>query len=387
MTLKNILKQVLNSIIKIASKLITKDDKYWIFGSWMGQRFSDNSRYLYIYCLENKGSLGLDKIIWATRNKKLFQELKNKNLDVVYIPSLSSFYYHMKCGFAFFDQDINLDLDSKYLLDTKKINLWHGFPLKKIGQYREISKNNNVSWTGNEGFKVLVTSELSSKVLSNAFNISIDNTINGCYPRNHFLLLNENKYNLAKEYECISIMKNEIKNGKKIVLYLPTFRDNKALEFLGSESKGIKDKFIKNISDDFLFITKVHLGEHIFHNNEVENYSGVMNLSPEFDIYSILNLVDILITDYSSIYFDFLYLDRPIIFFPYDLSYYENFDRGLIFNYEKFTPGKKVYSVSDLERELYQPSKFYDVERKSIKDLVFTYDMTDLISSIRDIRE
>lgn len=54
-------------------------------------------------------------------------------------------------------------------------------------------------------------------------------------------------------------------------------------------------------------------------------------------------------TDYSSLYFDFLLWNRPILFFPYDLEYYRNEDRGLIFDYEEFTPGPKAYGIEDLQ--------------------------------------
>ena len=70
------------------------------------------------------------------------------------------------------------------------------------------------------------------------------------------------------------------------------------------------------------------------------------------DVYTFLSEVDILITDYSSIYFDYLLWERPIIFFPYDLEYYRDEDRGLIFEYDEYTPGPKIFNAKELENVL-----------------------------------
>ncbi|HCF38358.1 MAG TPA: hypothetical protein DER56_04685, partial [Thermosipho africanus] len=93
---------------------------------------------------------------------------------------------------------------------------------------------------------------------------------------------------------------------------------------------------------------------------EIVNHAAFINLPSEADVYTFLNLLDILMTDYSSIYFDFLLWNRPIIFFPYDLEYYRDEDRGLIFDYEDFTPGPKVYTLDSLHALLSQNKKAID---------------------------
>ena len=70
------------------------------------------------------------------------------------------------------------------------------------------------------------------------------------------------------------------------------------------------------------------------------------------DIYEYLAFAEVLITDYSSIYYDFLYKDKPIIFFPYDLETYTKLDRELYFDYEEYTPGPKVFNLDQLINEI-----------------------------------
>jgi CDP-glycerol glycerophosphotransferase (TagB/SpsB family) len=89
-----------------------------------------------------------------------------------------------------------------------------------------------------------------------------------------------------------------------------------------------------------------------------------------------LDEIEILITDYSGVYFDFLLLNRPIIFYPYDYGYYKNSNRGFLLNYAKNTAGKKVYNITDLKKELLNiliGNDNYKKERIKMKKRFFKY--------------
>ena len=95
---------------------------------------------------------------------------------------------------------------------------------------------------------------------------------------------------------------------------------------------------------------------------------------------------DLLITDYSSIFFDFLLLDRPIIFFAYDLEDYLQNDRNMYFNYDSMTPGAKCRTYDELELQLEQIVKNgcqdqYADTREKVRR--FTHDHVDNQSSRR----
>ena len=77
----------------------------------------------------------------------------------------------------------------------------------------------------------------------------------------------------------------------------------------------------------------------------------ILSLSPQTDIYPFLKEADILITDYSSVLFDFLYLDRDIICYAYDLYLYEHDDKGLLIDYQSL-PADRVYSLDELKDNL-----------------------------------
>ncbi len=100
--------------------------------------------------------------------------------------------------------------------------------------------------------------------------------------------------------------------------------------------------FFENMKKNkIVIVTKLHFASKMFHNDFITDNDLLINLDESLDVYPILKESDLLITDYSSVYFDYLYLDREIVFYPYDLDYYKNDDRGLMFEYNEFTPGEK----------------------------------------------
>jgi CDP-glycerol glycerophosphotransferase (TagB/SpsB family) len=354
---------VLNITILVISFLIPKTDRIIIVGGWFGKRFADNSKSFYLYANANKEKLNLDNVIWITSSNEVFVELSNEGFEVYKTWSFKSMWYHLRANFHLIDQSMN-DINPYFSVRSKKINLWHGFPLKKIGTYKSSSKNINklgkykkfVSLSGAAvpGFwgkqYLLTTSEYSAEILGNAFNLPKDKVIISGYPRNYEPLLeNTIKFISNNEKPFFEKIEEDRASGFKIIGYFPTFRDNKETLIFGTNNSNE----LKELLDFFHHMKIKVVGK--FHFSAGENVSidttheAFINLPPDVDLYTFLNQIDILITDYSSIYFDYLLWKRPIIFFPYDLEYYQTEDRGLIFDYEEYTPGPKVLNINELK--------------------------------------
>lgn len=385
--MKDLIKTLINFLVYTLSILIYKNNQYWLFGSWYGQRFSDNSRYFFLYSDRYKEELGLKKIIWTTKSFNIFNELKSKGYEVYYHWSVKGIWYHLRSGVHFVDQSPTEDINAYFSIKALKINLWHGFPLKKVGIYSGQLIKGEKSFGNWHNSKVLCTSEFATEVLGEAFIKNREECIVGMYPRNHYLL-NEDFQLLDSEKTIVDMIKSLKKAGKKIIFYLPTFRDKAEVKFLGTDSEEEIQKFINFLdTNNYVLITKLHYAGKLFHKESNDNRNGIINLDQDVDVYPITKETDILITDYSSIYFDFLYLDRDIIFFPYDLEYYTNIDRGLIFDYSEFTPGNKVYNLSDLEADLLNKKKFrdnYKSERNILKNKIFgNFEIADTIKEIK----
>jgi CDP-glycerol glycerophosphotransferase len=107
-------------------------------------------------------------------------------------------------------------------------------------------------------------------------------------------------------------------------------------------------------------------------------YKNILCYDAICDIYPALSLFDVLITDYSSIYFDYLLLNRPIIFFPYDYESYIAKDKELLFDYLQITPGPVCKSQDEVEKALLEIDTYeFAKKRKEISELVFDYHDSD----------
>lgn len=371
--MKKYLKEILNIIVKELLRLLfcflKKSSNFLIIGDFNGERFGDNSKYLYLYLNKYKYKYGLQKVIWVTKNKNIKNELKSKNYEVYYINSIQGIYYHIKSLYHIVDQgenDINPFLSHKAI----KINLWHGYPIKKIMKFcGEINKKYVGGW---EEPNLLVGSKFGEKTIGRAFGSVKEKNIYGLFPRVHFLLNNEYP-TFDAENEILKKITELKRNEKKILLYLPTFRDNGGTKFLGTNTeKEVLDFFYFLQNKNYILITKSHpVKEEKFINKEND---VCLSINSNIDIYPILKEIDILITDYSSVYFDFLALNKEIIFNPYDLEEYKNNIRGLLFNYDEITPGFKASSTREIMEYLNQNKRkrdIYEKERMKLYELCF----------------
>lgn len=388
-----------NFIILMISLVIPKSKKYLLFGSWFGKSFSDNSKYLYLYCNENKDELGLKKIIWVTDNLEVMNELKSKGLMVAKKGSISSAWYHLRSKYHFIDQSPN-DIDCKLSVRSERIQLWHGVGFKDISVYKEKPNTNIMKYKMKYYIKLLIspgfwykytffsTSNFASK---NIFNLSFrlweNKVIEGNYPRNIFLLQKEKETYLDKRQEKFIDLIKHIK-GKKIILYMPTYRQNanidkeKELEkFLNAEQKEIEDFSAYLNNNEYVFLVKSHFAGK---ENQIFNNKNLVNIPSDMDVYPILEYTDMLITDYSSIYADYLFLDKPIVFYPYDLEEYMNLDKGFLFDYNKVTPGDKAFDISQLKFLITKNFGMdsYEVERKNIKNMYFGQNINDKFNDV-----
>ncbi|MBE6044716.1 MAG: glycosyltransferase [Clostridium thermopalmarium] len=289
--------------------------------------------------------------------------------------------------------DLVVTTHGNYLLDKRKLNkkqkvidLWHGFPIKAIGSEEKNNQYTELSNVWNNIDYVVSYSELFNKVFSKCTGINYNKYIVKGLPRNDFLFNSNGRQNLSKIYNNINI------EDKKIIFYMPTFRStaygrNDGKQIWGYNIFGMKqfndakfDKFLEE--NNIILILKIHPNEEFKIIKKLNNTKNIMLLrgdmleKNEIDLYEILNAADLLITDYSSVYFDYLLLDRPIIFTPIDFKEYSE-TRGFILEpYEKWTPGAKVLTQETLEREIIKSLKdnsYYKLERENIRNIIHRY--------------
>ena len=332
-----------------------------------------NNKMLYLESLNHK----LDSII-LTDNKEQFKILKKYNLPVCKLNSLKAYYHLALANIVIQDQGNSNNLLKFLSKKQKTLQLWHGIPLKRMNRLTDVMYDYFTS-----------PSKYVNETSLNAVIPSKKQFETG-YPRNDLLIKEHNKLDLLF---CDVFLYKFSKNEKTIV-YMPTHRES---------SSGIDKNVTRLIPLDFLqlnrcmielntyFIVKLHPFVMQFY-EDIKNskeFSNVLFYPIEGDIYPLLKYTDILVTDYSSVYFDYLLLNRPIIFFDYDYEEYSENMGGFVYDYETFTPGIKVQNQQKLEDALQTLIKYntdnFGKQRELLLQQFFTH--CNALSSNRIIQE
>lgn len=139
--------------------------------------------------------------------------------------------------------------------------------------------------------------------------------------------------------------------GKTLIAYMPTFRKG------GTEAHVFSPKNIKSLSDfcercNIVLLVKLHPQSEIRKQLRGFSSGAIYLVHWEIDPYPLLSLSDALITDYSSLLFDYLLVNRPILFFAHDLKSYQMESRSIYYNYQEFVPGPISRTMQELIRDL-----------------------------------
>ena len=331
-----------------------RDNTVVIFGAWFGERFADNSRFLYQWLNMNKNDLGLTHVAWITENEQVYDELKKLGYEVYMKSSSESILYHKIAGIHFICQYPVKDVFSKYSNGAIKINLWHGlggikgvdfasndynnrqfiFKTKKFILRHTLLRQLFIHPGGWGNCLYLSSTPYETSILRQYFARYDDCFIESDYPRN---------------CECIELMPSEQKivdylsNWETFILYLPTFRENSD-HYVDPLVDGRFKYFL--CRNNILWVEK----QHSYSKNDFDEVQSdnVFKLDPAFDISVIINKAAIVITDYSSVCWDALYNDIPVIFYTPDFDYYVNNDRGLVMKPEEFLFGPRADTPEQL---------------------------------------
>lgn len=248
------------------------------------------------------------------------------------------------------------------------IQTWHGTPLKKLALdmdevsmagETDIVKYKNNFYENTRTWDYLISqNNFSTNVFRRAF--AFDKTMLEIgYPRND-TLINDNNQKYIKK------LKKELKlpMDKKIILYAPTWRDD---EFYGKGKYKFSpkldfDKAQRELGDEYVMIVKYHY--LIMDNIDWSEYEGfIYDYDQTYDIADLYLVSDYLITDYSSVMFDYSLLHRPMFFYAYDLDNYKDNLRGFYFDFISEAPGP----ISLTTEELIRTIKNYDPNEYSVR--------------------
>ncbi len=313
-----------------------------------------NNKSLYLYCVKNNINATI-----LTDNSEQIDELKEHNLPYQLLDTPEADYEIAIAKYIIFDQGNYTYLPPLHP-SQKTIQLWHGVGLKKMSKLNNIIYDYFIStseWTNETNFEHI---------------FSAKEFLNLGYPRNDIFYRDEDELDLIF---CDRDIYNIVKNGsKKVILYMPTHRENHSS--INLDFKRLNQKLVQI---DAIFILKLHpfVLEH-YKDSEISDYENIFLHNGSGDVYPILNYVDILVSDYSSVVYDFLLLDREIIFYNYDMDEYMK-NVSLLFDYDSFSPGIKAKTQDELENAFVAIDE-YKQTRAKMRNLFFDKIAMDVTS-------
>lgn len=357
-------KRLLYCIAKIMEK---PDEKTVIFEAFQGRYVACNPKALYEE-MKNNEKYKDYKLIWSLRNTER-TDLTGENTSIVKFESFQYYLALAKAKYWIFNSNTRPFLKPR--AEQVFLQTWHGTPLKKIGcdvektgnAMTKFSQINNIYTEESKKISYMISpSEYCTEKFISAFRMrdvnKEDRVLTTGYPRNDFL------FKATKE-DCVRIKKElNIPKGKKVILYAPTFRDNKYSAAAGFELANYInfDNAKVCLGDDYVILFRAHY--FISQRLEIEDYEGfVYDVSKVEDINTLYVISDILITDYSSVFFDYANLKRPIIFYMADYYEYKNNLRDFYFDIEQL-PGPVVKEQEKVFEYVKKFSKDFTVNEK-----------------------
>lgn len=336
-----------------------RNPKLWIFGEWYGTKANDNSCFLANYIAEHYQKNLQLKLVWIA-NADANLHLLNKGIEVVQRDSDESKQLLLQAGVLIVNEEI-MDINSSkmnYASGAVTVNLWHGVPWKRIFNDQYINEKKAFiklrtglnAWINNCTYWLSPSSDMK-EILVRANFVKTDNVITAGYPRNIFF------YDKDKLSQLRSQVLRQIGAdfSAKIIAYMPTFRDA-GDEVFSFDSLATDKDFVAWLkANNIYIIQKAHFVNQTKYNlsgiNEDEHTRRIIN-DNDIAAFELMGASDMLVTDYSSCFFDYLILDRPIVHFIYDYDKYVNQDRGVYYTAEEVCCGDAVKNTTDLKKAL-----------------------------------
>ena len=345
---------VMKWFYRLCLVLFPVNKKVLVFESNAGRNYTGNPRYIY----EELVRQGLD------RNYRIYYVFDHPGEvrlpgRVRKIRRMRFLYYYAFAVAGIWVCDLRLPNELVKRKGCTYIQTWHGTPLKKLaldmtqvhiggeedlGAYQEEFRKNTRTWD-----YLISQNPFSTKIFRHAFDFH-KKVLEIGYPRNDVLFVKNKKRAAQKIKKRLGIPED-----KKLMLYAPTWRDDEY--YREGEYKFASPLDYRMLWEyfggEYCMIAKYHyLVKDPIDWSEYEGFLYPCDMS--YDISYLYLASDLLITDYSSVMFDYSILDRPMFFFAYDRKRYEDVLRGFYFDFPEEAPGPVVETTEELVEAIKQ---------------------------------
>ena len=361
-TTAQILLGFLTYITEKLTKWVPRNKNKWVFGAMGG--FRDNPKFLFYETNEKHPEI---RAVWIGNTSHDIAKLRAQGLEAYSRWSLKGIWHALTAKVWVCDHILgNIN---RYLTGgVFYVNLWHGSSVKRVRwqapQYHVqlYHLKNESEMRTSFGFRMITYMTLfqtpdfclaPSRVQAKEFfapmmDISLDKCVTGVYPRSRLLIEGKQAaLDFVRKYEPDETMDfiEKLRGYDKTYIYMPTWRNDKS-DFIaqaGIDWQRLDDAMK---AKNELFILKLHPFTKL-DISALEKYDNILIYPPVNDIYTVLPFIDCLITDYSSIYTDFLMMDKEIILFVFDYDQYVKGSYDLA-EYDKYFVGKRADNFGQL---------------------------------------
>lgn len=380
------------AIVLAVSYLFPRRESEWVFIAGEGDRFAENSKYLFLYCTEERDEISAN---WVGTSEEVIAELRKRGYSAYKHDTILGRFRLLRAGVAI---ETHGPQFGKYLGGATIVDTHHGNALKKMGTdesgaklsvIKQLKQHLWSSFVGPSNF-VITNTGTPLETFRKARNLTRSEIIITPYPRLDVFHRTDRKFRIRTDEQELNKI-SSISEQHNVVFYTPTWR-NAFGKKNGLPLSMVKPDFRKinsllKRSDSVMYVSS---HPHDEMDVTYDQYDRIFLLRNGDDLYPFLQYCDVLITDYSSIFYDFVFDDSPILFYAPDLKQYES-TRGLYFDYQEHVPGPVSESTdglcADLERTLNGTDR-YEKDRAELREEFFTesykYPSYDAFSSIHD---
>lgn len=319
------------------------DENAVLFESFHGKTISDSPFYMMKDLVENRKDKNL-KIYFTSNSVSTHKEmLKAYGYDIEVVP-LGSFKYAKVLATAKYLVN-NVSFPTYFVRRKEQLymNTWHGTPLKTLGKkmVQGIEDMSNMQRNFLHSTHLLFQNDFTMSHMMEDYNLyelfSGEAIVSG-YPRNSIFLDTQKANEMRKRFNL---------EDKEVFAYMPTWRgqqsSQKNVSTYADDVKAILDKLDNNLSDNQVLYVNLH--SLVKNDVVIDDYKHIHSF-PNVDNYEFLNCCDLLITDYSSVFFDYSITKKPVVLFMYDYDEYMA-DRGMYMDV-KDLPFEKIYDIDSL---------------------------------------
>lgn len=341
----NKIQRIYQIVFKLAGYLPVKNDLI-IFESFLGKQYSCNPRAIYEYLKVNHPEYTM---YWSA-DKRYLDNFTDK--DILYAERFSLKWLFLMARARYWVSNSRLPLWIPKPSHTTYLQTWHGTPLKRLAADMD---EVHMPGTDTDRYKVnflkesskwdylISPNKYSTDIFRRAFGFRKEMVESG-YPRNDYLYNNNNEETIAKLKKDYHLPPD-----KKILLYAPTWRDD---QFYGKGQYKFElqlnlDRLREELGNEYIIILRMHY--LVAENFDLTPYKGfAYDFSHHEDIRELYLISDMLVTDYSSVFFDYGNLRRPMIFYVYDIENYRDKLRGFYFDFEEKAPGPLTRTTEEV---------------------------------------